>query len=121
MVKVVRYGRAGLSLHAHYTIRMPWTGNPNESAQVAGQRRAGSGRLQPWSTPSNYVAPLGTPWWSMGAMEAAWNGWEDVQRLDGPRESGNLQRNAYTMHTRDRWRRRFHATSGAAIVGWAGK
>ena len=36
MLKVVRYGRRGLSLHAHYTYSHAMDWNPNESAQVAG-------------------------------------------------------------------------------------
>jgi hypothetical protein len=36
MVKVVRYGRRGLSLHAHYTYSHAMDWNPNESALVAG-------------------------------------------------------------------------------------
>ncbi|MGA3160465.1 MAG: TonB-dependent receptor [Terracidiphilus sp.] len=36
MLKVVRYGRRGLSLHAHYTYAHAMDWNPNESAQVAG-------------------------------------------------------------------------------------
>jgi hypothetical protein len=36
MVKVERYGRRGLSLHAHYTYAHAMDWNPNESAQVAG-------------------------------------------------------------------------------------
>ena len=36
MLKVDRYGRRGLSLHAHYTYSHAMDWNPNESAQVAG-------------------------------------------------------------------------------------
>ena len=36
MLKVVRYGRRGLSLHAHYTYAHAMDWNPNESAQAAG-------------------------------------------------------------------------------------
>jgi hypothetical protein len=36
MVKVVRYSRRGLSLHAHYTYAHAMDWNPNESAQAAG-------------------------------------------------------------------------------------
>jgi hypothetical protein len=36
MLKVERYGRRGLSLHAHYTYAHAMDWNPNESAQVAG-------------------------------------------------------------------------------------
>lgn len=36
MLRVERYGRRGLSLHAHYTYAHAWDWNPNESALVAG-------------------------------------------------------------------------------------
>jgi hypothetical protein len=36
MIKVVRYGRRGLTLHAHYTYAHATDWNPNESALVAG-------------------------------------------------------------------------------------
>ncbi len=36
MLKVVRYGRRGLSLHAHYTYAHAMDWNPNESTTVAG-------------------------------------------------------------------------------------
>jgi hypothetical protein len=36
MLKVSRYGRRGLSLHAHYTYSHAMDWNPNESTQVAG-------------------------------------------------------------------------------------
>jgi hypothetical protein len=35
-LKIVRYGRRGLSLHAHYTYSHAMDWNPNESAQAAG-------------------------------------------------------------------------------------
>jgi hypothetical protein len=36
MLKVVRYGRRGLSLHAHYTYSHAMDWNPNESTLVSG-------------------------------------------------------------------------------------
>jgi len=36
MVKLVRYGRRGLTLHAHYIYAHAMDWNPNESAQAAG-------------------------------------------------------------------------------------
>src|ERR1035438_9127439 len=36
MLKVARYGRRGLSLHAHYTYAHAMDWNPNESTLVAG-------------------------------------------------------------------------------------
>jgi hypothetical protein len=36
MLKITRYGRRGLSLHAHYTYSHAMDWNPNESTQVAG-------------------------------------------------------------------------------------
>ena len=43
MVKLTRYGRRGLSLHAHYTYAHAMDWNPNESTHRGRQRRARPG------------------------------------------------------------------------------
>jgi hypothetical protein len=85
MLKVVRYGRRGLSLHAHYTYAHAMDWNPNESTLVAG-----SDVLDP--APANFSLEYGTsnldirhsaaamvvyeaPWKLRGAAGRIGNGW----------------------------------------------
>jgi hypothetical protein len=85
MLKVERYGRRGLSLHAHYTYAHAMDWNPNESAQVVG-----SDVLDP--NPANFNLEYGTsnldvrhsaggmvvyeaPWKLRGTAGKLGNGW----------------------------------------------
>ncbi len=49
MLKVVRYGRRGLSLHAHYTYGHAMDWNPNESTLVSAAMCRTSPRTSAWS------------------------------------------------------------------------
>ena len=94
MLKVDRYGRRGLSLHAHYIYAHAMDWNPNESAQVAGNDVL---------DPANFSLEYGTSnldvRHSASAMviyEAPWklqrHGREAGQRLDGLRRRAVPQR-----------------------------
>jgi hypothetical protein len=118
MLKVDRYGRRGLSLHAHYTYAHAMDWNPNESAQVAG-----NDVLDPptsaWSTePATWTcATRPARWQSMrrrGSCAARPESW---QRLDALGRIGQFRSGLpYTMRTSGSLAEEF-TTPGAAIVG----
>ncbi len=118
MLKVVRYGRRGLSLHAHYTYAHAMDWNPNESTLVAG-----SDVLDP----ANFSMEYGTsnldvrhsaaamvvyeaPWKLRGAAGRVINGW--MLSGIGQYHSGM----PYTMRTSGSLAKEFDS-SGTAIVG----
>ncbi len=120
MVKVVRYGRRGLSLHAHYTYSHAMDWNPNESMLVAG-----SDVLDP--NPADFKQEYGTsnldirhsaaamvvyeaPWKLRNLAGKLGNGWM-VSGI-GQFRSGL----PYTMRTSGSLAEEF-TTTGAAIVG----
>ncbi len=122
MLKVVRYGRRGLSLHAHYTYAHAMDWNPNESTLVSG-----SDVLDP--APANFSQEYGTsnldmrhsaaamviyetPWKLRGAAGRMANGW--MLSGIGQFHSGL----PYTMRTSGSLAEEFDA-SGTAIVGLA--
>jgi hypothetical protein len=119
MLKVERYGRRGLSLHAHYTYAHAMDWNPNESAQVAGNDVL---------DPSDFGLEYGTSnldvRHSAGAMvvyEAPWKLRDTAGKLGNNwMVSGVAQFRSglpYTMHTSGSLPKEFDLTSGAAIVG----
>ncbi len=122
MLKVVRYGRHGLSLHAHYTYAHAMDWNPNESTLVAG-----SDVLDPAT--ANFSMEYGTsnldvrhsaaamvvyeaPWKLRGAAGHVVNGW--MLSGIGQYHSGM----PYTMRTSGSLAKEFDS-SGTAIVGLA--
>ena len=122
MLKVVRYGRRGLSLHAHYTYGHAMDWNPNESTLISG-----SDVLDP--APANFSMEHGTsnldirhsaaamviydtPWKLRGAAGRVANGWM-VSGI-GQYHSGL----PYTMRTSGSLAKEFDS-SGTAIVGLA--
>jgi hypothetical protein len=119
MLKVVRYGRRGLSLHAHYTYSHAMDWNPNESAQVAGNDvldpadfslEYGTSNLDVRHSASAMVV-YEAPWKLHGTAGKMGNGW--MVSGVGQFRSGM----PYTMHTSGSLAKAFDATSGAAIVG----
>jgi hypothetical protein len=119
MLKVTRYGRRGLSLHAHYTYAHAMDWNPNESTLVAG-----SDVLDPANFSQEYGTSNLDIRHSAAAMviyEAPWklrsgarwlaNGW--VVSGIGNFRSGL----PYTMRTSGSLAKEFNVTKGAAIVG----
>jgi hypothetical protein len=119
MVKVVRYGRRGLSLHAHYTYAHAMDWNPNESSQVAGNdvldpadfsHEYGTSNLDVRHSASAMVV-YEAPWKLHGTAGKFGNGWM---------ASGVAQFRSglpYTMHTSGSLPEEFDATTGAAIIG----
>ena len=117
MLKVERYGRRGLSLHAHYTYAHAMDWNPNESSQPAG-----NDVLDPSDFGLEYgvsnldirhsfgaMAFYETPWKLRGRAGKYGNGWM---------LSGVLQARSglpYTMRTSGSLPEEF--VNGAAIVG----
>ena len=121
MLRVTRYGRRGLSLHAHYTYSHAMDWNPNESTQVAG-----SDVLDP----ANFRLEYGTSNLDMrhsaaamviyeSAVEAARPGRDAWQRLDALGHRAVPQRTALHHAHRGlagqgvRHRRRGHRRTGA--------
>jgi hypothetical protein len=118
MIKVSRYGRRGLSLHAHYTFAHAADWNPNESTLVAG-----SDVLDPADFHDEYgtsnldvrhsaavMATVEAPWKLSGKPGWAANGW--TASGIGQFRSGL----PYTMRTSGRLAEEFVQTTGAAIV-----
>ena len=121
ILKVERYGRRGLSFHAHYIYGHAMDWNPNESAQSAGNDLL---------DPSNFGLEYGvsdldirhsfgatvvyeTPWKLRGKPGKFANGWMI---------SGVMQARSglpFTMHTSGSLAKEFNRSSGAAIVGLA--
>jgi hypothetical protein len=119
MLKVERYGRHGLSLHAHYTYAHAMDWNPNESAQAAGNDvldpadfnlEYGTSNLDMRHSAS-VLAIYEAPWKLRGTAGKFANGW----MLSGVGQfRGGLP---YTMRTSGSLPEEFDANSGAAIVG----
>jgi hypothetical protein len=83
MIKAVRYGRRGLSLHAHYTYSHATDWNPNESAQVGGNdvldptefsQEYGTSNLDMRHS-ANVTAVYEAPWKLHGRAGKIGNGW----------------------------------------------
>jgi hypothetical protein len=119
MLKVVRNGRRGLSLRAHYTYAHAMDWNPNESTQVAGsdvldpanfKQEYGTGNLD---VRHSAVATLiyEAPWKLHTTAGKLANGW--ILSGIGQFRSGL----PYTMRTSGSLAEEFKVTSGAAIVG----
>jgi hypothetical protein len=119
MLKVVRYGRRGLSLHAHYIYAHAMDWDPNESAQVAGNdvldpadfsQEYGTSNLDVRHSASAMVV-YEAPWKLHGTAGKFGNGWM---------VSGVAQFRSglpYTMRVSGSLAKEFATTSGAAIVG----
>jgi hypothetical protein len=119
MVKVVRYGRRGLSLRAHYTYAHAMDWNPNESAQVAGNdvldpadfsQEYGTSNLDVRHAASAMVV-YEAPWKLRGRTGKFGNSW----MLSGVAQYRSGL--PYTMHTSGSLPEEFDTTTGAAIVG----
>jgi hypothetical protein len=119
MVKLVRYGRSGLTLHAHYTYSHAMDWNPNESAQAAGNDLLDPARFSLEYGTSNLdvrhsaavMAVYEAPWKLHNLAGRVGNGW----MLSGIGQfRGGLP---YTMRTGDSLPKEFDTASGAAIVG----
>jgi hypothetical protein len=119
MVKIVRYGRRGLTLHAHYIYAHAMDWNPNESSQVAGNdvldpaafsREYGTSNLDVRHT-ATAMAIWEPPWKLNGMAGRLANGW--MASGVGRFHSGM----PYTMRTGGSLPKEFETTSGAAIVG----
>jgi len=119
MLRVERYGRHGLSLHAHYTYAHAMDWNPNESAQAAGNDVL---------TPANFSEEYGTSNLDMRHSAGATAVYETPWKLRG--RAGKLANNwmlsgvgqfrsglPYTMRTSGSLPEEFDADSGAAIAG----
>ena len=118
MLRVVRYGRRGLSLHAHYTYSHAMDWNPNESTLVAG-----SDVLDPADFAQEYgtsnldvrhsaavLAVMEAPWKARGKTAQLANGWM-VSGI-GQFRSGL----PYTMRTAGSLAEEIDQTTGATIV-----
>jgi hypothetical protein len=119
MIKIARFGRRGLSLHAHYTYAHAMDWNPNETTTVAG-----SDVLDPAHFSEEYgtsdldvrhsgamMAIYEAPWKLRGGAGLAANGW--MLSGTGQFRSGM----PYTMRTSGSLAEEFDLTTGAAIVG----
>lgn len=116
--KISRYGRKGLSLHAHYTYSHAMDWNPNESAQVMG-----SDVLDPADFRAEYgvsnldtrhsaalMAIYDTPWKLRGTAGKLGNNW----MLSGIASFRSGL--PYTMRTSGSLAEEFDTVNGAAIV-----
>ena len=120
-LKVARYGKKGLSLHAHYTYSHAMDWNPNESSQVAGSSLFDPGDFKQEYGTSNLdvrhaaavMAIYEAPWKLRGTMGHAANGW--MLSGVGQFRSGL----PYTMRTSGSLTEEFNAKTGAAIVALA--
>jgi hypothetical protein len=118
MLKVVRYGRRGLSLRAHYTYAHAMDWNPNESA-----RAAGNDVLDPASFNQEYGTSDLDMRHSAAAMMIYQAPWK-LHNLAGKLGSGWMVSGIgrfhsglpYTMRTSGSLAKEF-TTTGAAIVG----
>ncbi len=119
MLRVERYSRHGLSLHAHYTYSHAMDWNPNESAQIAGNdvldpadfsREYGTGNLDTRHS-ANATVIYETPWKLRGRSGKLANNW----MLSGVVHARSGM--PYTMRTSGSLPEEFNATTGAAIAG----
>jgi len=118
MLKVVRYGRRGLSLHAHYTYAHAMDWNPNESTTVAGSdvldpadfsQEYGTSNLDVRHSAAAMVLEE-APWRLHGTVGKLANGW----MISGIGQfRGGLP---YTMRTAGSLAREFDTANGEAIV-----
>ncbi|HUB51121.1 MAG TPA: carboxypeptidase regulatory-like domain-containing protein [Terracidiphilus sp.] len=119
MVKIERYGRRGLSLHAHYTYSHAMDWNPNETTLVAG-----SDVLDPANFSAEYgvsdqdvrhavaaVAIYETPWKMQHLPGMLGNGW--MVSSTGQFRSGL----PYTMRTSGSLPQLVNQNTGAVIEG----
>jgi hypothetical protein len=119
MVKITRYGRRGLSVHAHYTYSHAMDWNPNESTAVAG-----SDVLDPANFSQEYgTSNLDTrhsaaamliyeaPWKLHGRSGQLANGW--MLSATGQFRGGL----PYTMRTSGSLAEEINVFTGQAIVG----
>ena len=118
MLKVERYGRRGLSLHAHYIYAHAMDWNPNESAQVAGNdvldpadfnQEYGTSNLDVRHS-ANAMVVYEAPWKLRGMAGKLGNGW--MVSGVGQFRSGM----PYTMRVSGSLAKEFDA-AGNAIVG----
>jgi hypothetical protein len=118
VLRVVRYGRRGLSVHAHYTYAHAMDWNPNESTLVAG-----SDVLDPADFSAEYgtsdldvrhsaavLAVMDAPWKLRGKVAQFANGWM-VSGI-GQFRSGL----PYSMRTAGSLSEEIEQTTGTAIV-----
>ena len=70
MVRITRYGRRGLSLHAHYTYAHAMDWNPNESHAVAGSDVLDPGTSARNTAPATSTCATPPPSWR--SIEAPW-------------------------------------------------
>jgi hypothetical protein len=119
MIKIARYGRRGLSLHAHYTYSHAMDWNPNETTLVAG-----SDVLDPADFSQEYgvsdldvrhsaaaMAIYQIPWKTRGFVGMLGNGW--MLSSIGQFRSGM----PYTMRTSGSLPELVDQTTGAVIAG----
>jgi hypothetical protein len=119
MIKVTRYGRRGLSLHAHYTYSHAMDWNPNETTLVAG-----SDVLDPADFSQEYgvsdldvrhsaavMAIYETPWKAKNLAGMLGNGW--MLSSIGQFRSGS----PYTMRTSGSLPELVDQATGAVIEG----
>ncbi|MGB9409220.1 MAG: carboxypeptidase regulatory-like domain-containing protein [Terracidiphilus sp.] len=118
MLKVERYGRRGLSLHAHYIYSHAMDWNPNESAQAAGNdvldpanfsQEYGTSNLDMRHSAGGMVI-YEAPWKLRGTVGKFANGW----MLSGVAQFRSGL--PYTMRTSGSLPEEF-TTGGVAIVG----
>ena len=118
MLKVERYGRKGLTFHAHYTYGHAMDWNPNESSQIGGisvfdpadfRQEYGTSNLDVRHSAS-ILAIYTAPWKLHGTTGKLANGW--MLSAIGDFRSGL----PYTMRTSGSLAEEFVATTGAAIV-----
>jgi hypothetical protein len=119
MVKLERYGRRGLSFHAHYTYGHAMDWNPDESSQIRGssvfdpadfRQEFGTSNLDVRHSAA-IMAIYTAPWKLHGTAGKLANGWMLSAIWDF--RSGL----PYTMRTGGSLAEEFVATTGAAIAG----
>jgi hypothetical protein len=121
MVKLTRYGRRGLTFHAHYTYAHAMDWNPNETTLVAGSDvldprdfnlEYGTSDLDVRHSAAAFVI-YESPWKLTGLAGRLANGW--MLSGIGQFRSGL----PYTMRVSGSLAEEFDQTTGAAIVGLA--
>ncbi|HUA91683.1 MAG TPA: carboxypeptidase-like regulatory domain-containing protein [Terracidiphilus sp.] len=121
MIRINRYGRRGLSLHAHYTYAHAMDWNPNETTLVAGSDvldpqhfnlEYGTSNLDVRHSAAAMII-YDAPWKLHGPAGRVANGW--MLSGIGQFRSGL----PYTMHTSGSLAEEFDQATGAAIVGLA--
>ena len=119
MVKITRFGRRGLSVHAHYTYSHAMDWNPNESTAVAGSdvfdpadfgQEYGTSNLDLRHSAAAMLI-YAAPWKLRGLAGRLANGW--MLSSTAQFRSGL----PYTMRTGGSLAKEFNVTTGAAIVG----